>query len=389
MSSIDIKSIDLKASNGFIDFKYFSSIESLWEICLDKEAPYSPYSTYEWYKLWISHFINNDTAKIFAYYDINNINFIVPLIYSKPKYRGINISKYEPIGNVYSPIRNIVIFNNCSFVDNIDMVFGSIVRDYNKWDIFDICEISNEENWLPSVSEYFTRRGFSIREYDCYDNCYSDCIKGTSEDYFNSRSKSFRLSIRKNYNRLSKAGDIRFRVITGEADCPDYYEIYSSIYSKSWKKKERVGREFFPRMLRYAEKNQWLRIGIVYLNERPIATVFVIVAGKHAYFEKVAFDEEFRNFGAGSVCLYEMIKHVIDVDKVSVIDFLRGADEYKRHWVAKCRKRVGLMVYNNTIRGRYLSVVDRKILPIINRNPLFAKFKKVVFSFYNNVHNDA
>ena len=389
MSSIHINSIDLYATNGLINFDNLSSIEPLWGICIDKEAPYSPYSTCEWYKLWLTYFIKNNTARLLSFHDDNNVNIIVPLLYSKFKYRGIFILKYEPIGNVYSPIRNMAIYSNCSFIDNIDIVFEQIISNENKWDIIDICEVSNESNWFSSASEFFIRKGLDIREYDCYENCYSDCITGTSEGYFNNRSKSFRLSIRKNYNRLSKAGDISFRVITGVADCSDYYDLYSSIYSKSWKRRESIGLDFFPDMLRYAEKNNWLRIGIVYLNECPIATVFVVVAGKHAYFEKVAFDEEFRNFGAGSVCLYEMIKYVIDVDKVSVIDFLRGADEYKKHWVAKCRKRVGLMVYNNTIRGRYLSVVDRKILPIINRNPLFAKFKKVVFSFYNNVHNDA
>jgi CelD/BcsL family acetyltransferase involved in cellulose biosynthesis len=92
-------------------------------------------------------------------------------------------------------------------------------------------------------------------------------------------------------------------------------------------------------------------------------------------------------FGAGSVCLYEMIKYVIDVDKVSVIDFLRGADEYKKHWVAKCRKRKGMMIYNNTIRGKYLSFVDNKIAPFVNNNKFLSNIKRIVVSTYKNAGN--
>lgn len=56
----------------------------------------------------------------------------------------------------------------------------------------------------------------------------------------------------------------------------------------------------------------------------------------------MAYDMDYEDLGAGSVWFAEMIKHVIDVDKVSVIDFLRGDEPYKKSWKPQRRERRGL-----------------------------------------------
>ncbi len=42
----------------------------------------------------------------------------------------------------------------------------------------------------------------------------------------------------------------------------------------------------------------------------------------------------------------KMMEHVIDVDRVDVVDFLSGDDGYKKDWMSHRRERWGLVAFN-------------------------------------------
>jgi CelD/BcsL family acetyltransferase involved in cellulose biosynthesis len=157
-------------------------------------------------------------------------------------------------------------------------------------------------------------------------------------------------------------------------------KTYFHVYAKSWKKGERVGPNFYMDFTEQAAKKGWLRLGLVILDSIPIAAGFAIVCDGFAYFAKSGYDERYKNLGAGSIWLAEMIKYVIDVDKVSVIDLLRGEDEYKRRWVAKRRERKGLLLFNNNLKGNCLSLLIQYALPTFNRYKYISKIKALAAS---------
>ncbi|MBT0892923.1 GNAT family N-acetyltransferase [Geobacter hydrogenophilus] len=357
-----------------------TGIEQEWENILDHNTNYYSYLTAEWYKMWLEHFIKDEKCKLLMFYKDDVLNMIVPLIYENKKCRGADIKTRKLVGNVYMPIKSVII---TAAANNLLAIMQRLVDYFEKtkdeWNIIDFDDLPSEEPWVEAFCEAINRSTFKSKSYDCFGNWYSDEINGTSKDFLDKRSKNFRASIKKNYKKLQQNGEIDFRLVTGERDCPDYFTHYNEVYSRSWKKEERVGRTFFPAMVKYAERNGWLRLGLLFLDGTPIAAGFAIVTGGRAYFEKIAYDEKYKGLGAGSVCLYEMIRHVIDMDSVSTIDFLRGDDEYKRHWVDKRRARKGITIYNNNLRGKYLSFMDKTVIPVINGNKIVRKIKESVF----------
>jgi CelD/BcsL family acetyltransferase involved in cellulose biosynthesis len=57
---------------------------------------------------------------------------------------------------------------------------------------------------------------------------------------------------------------------------------------------------------------------------------------------KLAYDERFAQLSAGSVLTSQLMRQVIDVDRVAVVDYLTGDDAYKRDWMSHRRERVGV-----------------------------------------------
>jgi CelD/BcsL family acetyltransferase involved in cellulose biosynthesis len=73
-----------------------------------------------------------------------------------------------------------------------------------------------------------------------------------------------------------------------------------------------------------------------------------------------------------------MFSYVIDVDKVTTIDYVQGDEDYKKDWTPNRRERRSILVYNTTWRGRYLALVERKIIPLLKSNGNLRKLKKTV-----------
>lgn len=53
-----------------------------------------------------------------------------------------------------------------------------------------------------------------------------------------------------------------------------------------------------------------------------------------------------EKLSAGSVLSAELMRHVMDVDRVREVDFLSGDDAYKADWMAHRRERIGLVAFD-------------------------------------------
>jgi CelD/BcsL family acetyltransferase involved in cellulose biosynthesis len=96
----------------------------------------------------------------------------------------------------------------------------------------------------------------------------------------------------------------------------------------------------------------WLRLGIAWISDVPAAVQLWFVKDRVAYIFKVAFDDTFKKESIGSVATYKMFEYVIQNDDVREIDYLTGADAYKRDWMTECGRLDGLVAFNSrTAKG--------------------------------------
>jgi hypothetical protein len=65
-----------------------------------------------------------------------------------------------------------------------------------------------------------------------------------------------------------------------------------------------------------------------------------------AYIHKLAHLETAKLLSAGTTLSAALFEHVIDTDKVELIDFGTGSDDYKRDWMESSRPRYRLTCFD-------------------------------------------
>ena len=120
---------------------------------------------------------------------------------------------------------------------------------------------------------------------------------------------------------------------------------YESVYEASWKPPE--GSPALMRALAEQEGEAGtLRLGLAYLEGRPVAAQLWLIENKVATIHKLSYAEDAKQFSPGTVLSAEMFRRAIDVDKAELIDFGIGSDAYKAEWMSECVPLYALTAYD-------------------------------------------
>jgi CelD/BcsL family acetyltransferase involved in cellulose biosynthesis len=190
-----------------------------------------------------------------------------------------------------------------------------------------------------------------------------DEINFSGLDYLKKFNSKFRHDIKYREKKLSKIGNIKFEIVADIDLLDKYIDEYYDVYSKSWQKRERIGPTFHRDLAKMAAKKKRLRLGFLRINNTPIASQFWIVCARTAYILKTVYNQEFKNYSPGKILTLRMFQNVIDEDRVLEIDYLHGDEQYKKDWVTKRRIRKKVIIFNKNIKGQYLKLTTKKVLP--------------------------
>ena len=117
---------------------------------------------------------------------------------------------------------------------------------------------------------------------------------------------------------------------------------YHAIYKHSWKANEQY-ETFVEDVIHQFSKRTWPRLAVLTVDGRPIAAqLWFVVAGKASIF-RLVYDESWKQYSPGSILMSYLMEYVIDMDKVTEIDFLSGNDAYKKDWMSERRERFTLV----------------------------------------------
>lgn len=194
-----------------------------------------------------------------------------------------------------------------------------------------------------ALTDAFARRGWYVRRYFCFGNWYLPCEGLTFDAYMGSRDSQLRGTWARKSKKLLAAG--RLQIVTTPDGVEAAMDAYDSVYAKSWKQAEPYA-GFVRGWARICARRGWLRLGIAWVDDAPIAVQFWFTMNSRAYIFKLAYDEAQSKWSAGTVLTAHMIRHAFEVDRVVEIDYLTGDDAYKKSWMTHRRERVGLMACN-------------------------------------------
>jgi CelD/BcsL family acetyltransferase involved in cellulose biosynthesis len=155
--------------------------------------------------------------------------------------------------------------------------------------------------------------------------------------------------LRNTAKRRAQAVDLQIDIhqsFTAEA-----WTDYEAVYRASWKPEEGS----FPFLRALAEQEGaagTLRLGIARRDGTPVAAQLWLVENRKATIHKLAYTEAAKSLSPGTLLSVAMFRHVLDQDRVELIDYGTGDEAYKADWMDERQELWQLTAHNpRTLKG--------------------------------------
>ena len=245
-----------------------------------------------------------------------------------------------------------------------------------RWDLIDLNYLDPSAPFYSPLVDALREAGLVVKPYFHCHTWYENTEGLNYQAYLKQRSPSVHKALQ-NYARkarkLERESTVRYEIFaSGDIDVAMRH--YTEVYDASWKEPEPFPR-FVPAYLRAAAEAGALRMGILFINEEPVATETAVVSDGRATMVKTAYKETFKNASVGSLIIMHVMQHLLDVERVREIDFGPFDAPYKALWVSQRRELRGVVCYNRTAGGYY---AQAQHLAIARARAARARLKPIV-----------
>jgi hypothetical protein len=236
---------------------------------------------------------------------------------------------------------------------------SSIIGSSDVSDYVDFIVLSGQEDIFCScLLEYLSKKDISyldlyhvrpestifrflIKEAEkqgCKVSCHQDDVSlelnlpTCWDDYLTYLSGKQRHEIRRKMRRIQEAGSIKYHTINGVDQINNFMPTFFWMFSESRADKKRfltISREsFFRTMIANMAREGYLKMGLLELNNKPVALVLYFDYNNKIYLYNSGYDPHYKSLSVGLITKLFCIKDSIEKNKV-IFDFLKGNEDYK------------------------------------------------------------
>lgn len=220
--------------------------------------------------------------------------------------------------------------------------FTAFARYCRAWPTVRLDALDSDAPWLAALSAGAAAADLIARPFDHFGNWHEEVGGQGWDGYLAARPGALRATIRRRLARATRAGG-RFDLVTGGAALEPGIAAYETVYARSWKPAEPFPL-FNAALMRALAARGLLRLGLYWLADRPVAAQLWVLEAGTATVLKLAHDEAAQADSPGTVLTALMLRHLLDAEGATAIDFGRGDDAYKRGWARARRQRRGIVL---------------------------------------------
>ena len=276
------------------------------------------------------------------------VGFLTRLYPAHHKARTLFFS--APEGGLFTPFVNPVAELPAKVL--LERVVADIRTSPMPYDVLRFSPLDRDAPFYSGLVEILRAAGLVVQPYHMFTNRYEITKGMQSTDYFQSRSSSFRHNLKRRRRKLEDSVQSRFELITGGDALERALSDCTRIFDASWKDPREISVDYTMSITRASADAGALRLGLLYVADEPAAMQLCVVSSGAAKFLRTAYDKRFKQHSVGMLVIQAVVEHVIDVDRVTEIDFGVGDHSYKKDWATQRRERWGLAAFNpRTARG--------------------------------------
>lgn len=197
---------------------------------------------------------------------------------------------------------------------------------------------------LEALLQGLRTEGFAIGRYHHFGNWHERLAADAGwSGYLAARPSALRATIQRRTATMLRRCQLSLHAAPG-TELESAIRAYVVVRDHSWKPPEPFP-EFDAALLRATAAIGALRLGVLRdAQGQPIAAQYWVLTGGRAMLLKLAHLREEKAGSPGTVLTALMIRHLIEVDGATELDFGRGDDAYKQLWCGQRRQRIGLIL---------------------------------------------
>ena len=279
------------------------------------------------------------------------------LIARVPRLRGaIGMRALIGFSTVYSPLFPVVSRPAAEVATIAAALAKTFADERPRWDCVHLKALDPASPWFACLDKSLRDNGLIVQPYFGFGNWFEPTAGMSFQEYLAGRPAALANTYRRKEKKLGKLEGVRFALYRDPADVSEAIAAYQRVYANSWKQPEPYPR-FMPKLIETAARMGALRLGVVWIGAAPAAAqAWLTWQGRSTIF-KLAHDRRFDALSVGSVLTMWMMRHALDVDHVSEVDFGVGDDPYKRIWLGQRRERWGLLALSPRTPKGLLGIV--------------------------------
>ena len=221
-----------------------------------------------------------------------------------------------------------------------------------------LAPISDEDGMTATLEKAFKAAGWITFRTQCDINHVLPVNHRNYAEYLATRPGPVRTTLKRKSGKVAVTIDTEFH--------PTNWAAYETIYAESWKPGE--GSPAFLRAFAEAEGLAGrLRLGLARADGLPVAAQLWTVEHGTAFIHKLAHTEASKSLSPGTTLTAALFEHVIDHDRVELIDFGTGDDGYKRDWMELVRPRYRLDMYRPEVPGNWPAILRQRLRAMLRR----------------------
>jgi CelD/BcsL family acetyltransferase involved in cellulose biosynthesis len=199
----------------------------------------------------------------------------------------------------------------------------------------------------------------------------------TWDEFYSRRSRRLKKANNHLANRLKKSGkNISIHHYQASALSPDEMSsvlaTITNISSRSWKRTtgltldESGPSAFICRLTEHAHKHGWASIWVLKIDDRPVAMEYQLIYDGTVAALRADYDSRFEELSPGSYLNWQMLASLFN-SGFRHYSMGPGENTYKFRWAEVTPDHSRLTVYNNTLRGKMIRLLDLRLRPRVVR----------------------
>ena len=348
----------------------FDDLAPEWQHMTRESGQGSPFLSHDWFACCWRAAGARRRREAWIFEDDAGPLAIVPLVMWRTRVRRL-------------PVRTISLMDapDTGFADvpvarGLEEVLGrlfELLRARRDWDVLWLPKLRADAASTKLLQSLLATGVFPWRVYARQQSPYI-ALSGTWEKFFHERSQRFRKTVRNVENRLERLGKITVEEHRNvDPDGPVFAELMDVAY-RSWKGPRGLSmatmngmQRFFRELTRRAVRRGSLRLWMLRMDGRSIATEYQLVGSHTVHALRADFDGALAKVSPGSYLNAAIVRSLFNRQEALEYDMGPGTNEYKLRWATDAHDLTSLAVYAPTAYGRFLYCLETRVVPTARR----------------------